>query len=86
MIAKQTSEITKINRNTINRYFNKFRERIVEFCQTDSPFQGEIGINESYFRAKKVKGKRGRGARGKTIVFRLLKRNGKVYTEIVSDI
>ncbi len=73
LTAKQTSEITKINRNTINRYFNKFRERIVELCQIDSPFQGEIEIDESYFGAKRVKGKRGRGAKGKTIVFGLLK-------------
>ena len=86
LTAKQTSEITRINRNTINRYFNKFRERIVELCQIDSPFQGEIEIDESYFGAKRVKGKRGRGARGKTIVFGLLKRDGKVYTEIVPDV
>ena len=31
------------------------------------------------------KGKRGRGAGGKTIVFGLLKRNGKVYTRIVPN-
>jgi len=86
LTAKQTSEITKVNRNTINKYFNKIRERIVELCQIDSPFKGEIEIDESYFGAKRVKGKRGRGARGKTIVFGLLKRNGKVYTEIVPDV
>ena len=34
---------------------------------------------------KRVKGKRGRGASGKTIVFGILKRKGKVYTEIVPD-
>ncbi len=88
LTAKQTSEITKVNRNTINRYFHKFRERIVELCQIDSPFQGKIEIDESYFGAKIVKDKRGRDARGKTIVFGLLKRDGKVYTEIeiVSDV
>ena len=32
-----------------------------------------------------VKGKRGRGAGSKTIVFGLSKRDGKVYTEIVPD-
>jgi transposase-like protein len=32
-----------------------------------------------------VRGKRGRGAAGKTIVFGLLKREGCVYTEIVPD-
>ena len=85
MTAKQTSKITKVNRNTINRYFNKFRS-IVKLCQIDSPFQGEIEIDESYFGAKRVKGKRGRGTSGKTIVFGLLKRDGKVYTDIVPDV
>ena len=33
----------------------------------------------------RVRGKRGRGAYGKTIVFGLLKRGGKVYTEIVPN-
>lgn len=33
--------------------------------------------------ARRVKGIRGRGARGKTIVFCIFQRNGKVYTEIV---
>ncbi len=32
-----------------------------------------------------MRGKRGRGASGKTIVFGLLKRNDRVYTEIVLD-
>ena len=32
-----------------------------------------------------MRGKRGRGASGKTIVFGLFKRGGKVYTQIVPD-
>lgn len=32
-------------------------------------FTGEIELDESYFGAKRVRGKRGRGAYGKTIVF-----------------
>ena len=39
----------------------------------------------SYFGAKRIRGKRGRGAGGKTIVFGVLKRGDKVYTEIVPD-
>ena len=85
LTATQTSNLTSINRNTINKYYTKFRERIVELCNIDSPFAGEIEVDESYFGAKRVKGKRGRGAKGKTIVFGLLKRDGKVYTEIVPD-
>ena len=46
---------------------------------------GEFELDESYFGAKRVRGKRGRGAAGKTPVFGLLKRDGKVYVEIVKD-
>ena len=46
---------------------------------------GQIEVDESYFGARRVRRKCGRGARDKTIVFGLLKRGDKVYTEIVSD-
>lgn len=45
-------------------------------------------MDESYFgthRARGKRGKRGLGAYGKTIIFGLLKRQSKVYTEIVLD-
>ena len=42
--------------------------------------------DESYFGPKRIRGKRGRGAGSKTIVFGLFKRNGWVYTEIVPDV
>lgn len=41
--------------------------------------------DESFFGARRVKGKRGRGAYGKTVVFGVFERDGQVYTEIVSD-
>ena len=42
-------------------------------------------VDECYFGAKRVRGKRGRGAAGKTPVFGLLKRQGRVYAEVVPD-
>ena len=42
-------------------------------------------MDESYFGARRVRGIRGRGARGKQIVFGLIKRGGKVYTQVVSN-
>ena len=42
-------------------------------------------VDESYFGAKRIKGKRGRGAGSKTPVFGILERGGKVYTEIIPD-
>ena len=57
-----------------------------ELCQLTMeearPFAGEVEIDESYFGARRVRGKRGRGAGGKTPVIGLLKRGGKVFTEI----
>ena len=46
---------------------------------------GDVKLDENYFGPKRLRGKRGRGAYGKTIVFGLLKRQGKVYTEVVPD-
>jgi transposase-like protein len=64
----------------------KIRRRIAEEAERASPFSScEIEVDESYFGARRVRGKRGRGAGGKTIVFGIYKRNGKVYTEIVPN-
>lgn len=83
--ASQITKIAGLNRNTINRYLVEIRKQIADFCERQSPFSGEVEVDESFFGARRVKGKRGRGAFGKTIVFGIFKRNGKVYTEIVPD-
>ena len=83
--ATNISNITGLNRNTVNRYLRLLRERISNICDECSPLSGEIEVDESYFGAKRVKGKRGRGAYGKTPVFGILQRGGKVYTEIVPN-
>ena len=82
--ALQIAELAGVNRNTVNRYVAACRERIARYCEAESPVKGEVEVDESYFGARRVKGVRGRGARGKTIVFGLFKRNARVYTEIVS--
>ncbi len=83
--ASKTAILLGINRNTINRYFNLFRKKIALASLAEKGvFSGEIECDESYFGAKRIRGKRGRGAAGKTPVFGLLKRNGQVYVEIVT--
>jgi len=86
LTAVQTAEMTTVNRKTIDRIYQLMRTRLVECCAQESPIVGEVEIDESYFGARRVKGKRGRGAGGKTIVFGLYKRNGKVYTEVVPNV
>ena len=83
--ACQIARLTGLNRNTVNRYLTKIRQRLVEYCETQSPFSGEVEVDESFFGARRIKGKRGRGAYGKTIVFGIFQRNGHVYTEIVPN-
>jgi transposase len=84
--AKKCSELCNINRNTASIIYNEIRERIHSDCERNSPLgNGSIELDESYFGARRVKGKRGRGAQGKTPVFGMLKRDGKVYTQIVKN-
>ena len=86
LTAVQTSSLTKININTINNIFKKLRERIAELCEKESFFEeGEVELDESYFGGRRVRGRRGRGAFGKTIVFGIKKRKGKVYTQVIKN-
>ena len=83
--ASQIASLTGLSRNTVNRYLKAIRVQLAEFCNSRSPFSGEVEVDESFFGPRRVKGKRGRGSYGKTIVFGIFKRNGSVYTEIVPD-
>lgn len=83
--ATKIAQLTGISRVAVNRYLRTIRQHIAEDCERASPVGGEVEVDESYFGPRRVRGKRGRGASGKTIVFGVFKRNGKVYTEIVPD-
>lgn len=83
--ASDTAKLTNISVRSINTIYIKLRKKIAVQCEEISPFNGIVELDESYFGARRVRGKRGRGASGKTIVFGLLKRDGNVYTEIVPD-
>ena len=84
--AKKISILTGVSEQTLTKYFYKIREKIAEFCADEAKFSGVVEIDESYFGPKRVRGKRGRGSGKKVIVFGLLKRNGKVYTQIVKNV
>ena len=86
LAASDVAQLTGLQRKTVNSIYFKIRVRIAQACERESPFvSGEVEVDESYFGARRVRGKRGRGAGGKTPVFGLLKRNGRVYTEIVPN-
>lgn len=79
------SALSHVSVRSINDIYLKIRQRLVTVCQQNSPLKGDLEADESYFGARRVRGKRGRGASGKIIVFGLLKRNGNIYTEIIPN-
>ena len=86
LTATDVAHLMGLTRKSVTTLFLKIRKRIAEECERQSPLSaGQVEVDESYFGARRVRGQRGRGASGKTIVFGLLKREGKVYTEIVPD-
>ena len=85
LTALQAATLSGLNRNTVNRFYRGLRERILLACEAQRPLFGVVEVDESFFGARRVKGRRGRGAYGKTVVFGIFGRQGKVYTEIVPD-
>jgi transposase len=84
--ASDVAQLTGLTRKTVTVIFLRIRQRVAAECERASPYSGcEVEVDESYFGARRVRGKRGRGASGKTIVFGIFKRNGCVYTEVVPD-
>jgi len=83
--ARKIAKLRAVSRPTSNKLLLKLRIRVAQVCDASSPFSGEVEVDESCFSARRVRGKKGRGAGGKTIVFGILERQGKVYTEIVPD-
>jgi transposase-like protein len=88
--ATKSSQLLQLNRNTTNRYFNLFRQLIAAHQRAEKEqFVGVVEVDESFFGPARVRGrpgprKRGRGT-NKQPVFGIYERNGRVYTELVTD-
>lgn len=81
--ARASADLLEIQVNSASLFYHKIREIIHWHLELESEevFAGEIELDESCFGGVR-KGKRGRGASGKMVVFGILKRGGKVYTKI----
>jgi transposase len=78
-----TAEIVGVYRNTTTGFYMCLRRLIADKLPS-CELSGEVEADESYSGGTR-KGKRGRGASGKVAVFGLLKRAGKVFTDIVPN-
>ncbi len=83
--ARAAADLVGMQANTTALFYRKIRMIITEKLEVAaSAFAGEIELDESYFGGVR-KGKRGRGAAGKVPVFGILKRGGKVFTQIIDN-
>jgi transposase-like protein len=88
--ASKTAQLLRLNRKTVNRYFGTFRHLIHQYQTTEmAQFVGIVELDESFFGPTRVRGrpgprKRGRGTT-KQPVFGIYERNGRIYTELVSN-
>ncbi|MDZ7681605.1 MAG: IS1595 family transposase [Fodinibius sp.] len=75
--ATDAAELTGLARRSVTDIYGRLRNNIAEWSVREAPMEGTIEVDESYFGPKRIPGKRGRGAGGKTIVFGIFKRQGK---------
>ena len=73
LTALQAATLSGLNRNTVNRLYRALRERILHACEVQRPLLGTVEIDESFFGAHRVKGRRGRDAYGKTAALRAIR-------------
>ena len=84
--ARRAANELNLDYRVIHRKFTNYRKSIADYCNQEAKkLNGEIEIDESYFGGKR-KGNRGRGAKNKAIVFGILERKGKIYTNIVENV
>jgi transposase len=74
-----------INRHSAEAVYQHIRKNLLEECEREAIFRGEVEVDESYFGGIQ-KGHLGRAVVTKVPVFGILKRNGTVYTQVVEDV
>lgn len=79
--AKQLERELGVTYKTAWRMFTQIRKLMNEGT---APLTGEVEIDETYIGGKH-KGKRGRGANGKSIVMGMVERDGEAVLEVIPD-
>ena len=84
--ARSAADILGIHPNSAALFYRKIRT-VINYhlaLAADEVFEGPVEPDESYFGGRR-KGRRGRGAAGKVVIFGILKCNGRVYTVVVDN-
>ena len=74
LTALPAAALSGLNRNTVSWLYLGVRERMLLACEAQRQLFGIVEVDESFFGARRVKGRRGRGAYGETVVFGIFER------------
>lgn len=84
--GRQCALDMSVGYKAVERVYRRLRELLTHLCEIEgAKMSGEIELDEAYFGGRR-KGQRGRGAAGKSVVFGLLERDGRVYTRVVHSV
>ena len=84
--AYRLSQDLGVDVKVITRVYHRMREALYHLTELEAgKLKGKIELDEAYFGGRR-KGKRGRAAAGKSVVFGLLERDGRVYTKVVESV
>ena len=85
LTASDAARLTGLRVRSVNEGCLRLRRRLQIWCPVPAELNGAVEPDESCFGPRRVRGKRGRGAGGKTSVFGLCKCGGQVDTETGPD-
>jgi len=80
--AKQLERELGVTYKTAWRIFNQVRKLMAENV---NPLTGHVEVDETYIGGRR-RGKRGRGAAGKTVVMGMVERKGKAIAQVVPNV
>jgi transposase len=83
--AYRLSQDLGVDIKVVTRVYQRMRAALYHLTELEAgKLKGEIELDEAYFGGR-CKGKRGRAAAGKSVVFGLLERDERVYTKVVES-
>ncbi len=76
LTVSDAARLTGLSVRAVNDVYLLLRRRLYQLCPVPVELGGALERDESYFGPRRVRGKRGRGAGSKTIVFGLIQTRG----------
>jgi transposase len=84
-LTAASASLVGTSRNTVKSYFSEIRQRIFQLSLQESNRNlARLNLMNPTLE-QRIRGKRGRGAAGKTPVFGLLQCGGKVFIKVVEN-